>query len=453
MFTPEKLQCLLETFPKDARFWVAYSGGLDSQVLLYALSQLFPKNRLRALHINHGWHADSYAWANLCKKTCERLGIYCEVIVVDAKPKAGESAEACARKARYAAIAQRIPRGDYLLTAHHLDDQTETLLLQLLRGAGIRGLASMPVCQSFAQANLLRPLLNFTRSELYSYAQKQKLVWIEDSSNRDIRFNRNFIRHKVLPIIHQRWPKFNKTLARSAGHIAEAHHLLEELAYEDWQKINNGIPNILSISNLLRLSVGRRRNVLRYWFSRLNFPMPSQGQLRQVEYLLGSKIDAVPQVCWGDVQLRRYRDDLYALRLADDPPLLIPATPWVLNREVLDLPKLGILTAERVLGQGLACSTIKEASVKVDFRQGGERFYSNNRLSSHPLKKLFQEWGVPPWQRNKTPLIYYQNELVAIVGYAIHPRFIASQHELGYVIKLLPNADHATAGTKVPASR
>lgn len=436
MFTHEKLQ-FLEQCPKSVNFWVSYSGGLDSQVLLYALTRLLPTSRLRAIHVNHGWHADAVKWAYFCQQTCENLGIYCEIIAVNAQPKAGESPEACARQARYSAIAESIPMGDYLLTAHHLDDQAETLLLQLLRGSGIRGLASMPFCQALAKITLMRPLLKFTRTELYSYAREQKLSWIEDSSNTDLRFNRNFIRHQVLPFIQQRWPQANKTLARSTEKIAEAHNLLEEIACEDWQKVKGPFSNILIISCLLCLSVARRRNVLRYWLGQLNFPMPSQGQLQQVEYLLENKIDASPKVCWGKVQLRRYRNALYALGLEDEKPLLASAVPWELSHQ-LSLPKLGLLTAERVLGQGLACSIIRESQVKVNFRQGGERFYASNRLGSHPLKKLFQEWGIPPWQRNKIPLIYYQDELIAVAGYSVHPRFMANQHELGFVIKLIP---------------
>ena len=174
MFTHEKLQFLLTQYPTSAGFWVAYSGGLDSQVLLYALSRVVPAKRLRVIHVNHGWHADSIKWANICQKTCEKLGIYCEVIPVDAHPKSGESPEAYAREARYGAMAKRIPAGDFLLTAHHRNDQAETLLLQLLRGAGLRGLASMPFCQAFSKAYLIRPLLDFTRKELYEYAQEHQ---------------------------------------------------------------------------------------------------------------------------------------------------------------------------------------------------------------------------------------------------------------------------------------
>lgn len=437
MFTHEKLRFLLEKYSESVNFCLAYSGGLDSQVLLHALRQLLPPTRLRAIHINHSWHVDAVKWAEHCQHTCEKLGIYCEVITVDARPKAGESPEAYARQARYKAIAKRVPAGDYLLTAHHRDDQAETLLLQLLRGSGLRGLASMPFCQPFSKAYLLRPLLKFSRAALYEYAKAKQLIWIEDSSNMDLRFNRNFIRHRALALIQQRWPQANKTLARAAENISEAHCLLEEIAYEDWRTVQGPVFNTLTISCLLGLSVARRRNVLRYWLSRLNFPIPSQKQLQQIEGLLVSKPDASPQVNWGGVQLRRYRNVLYALTLENEQALLKFAVPWVLNQALL-LPKRGLLTASKTLGQGLACSLMEEKQVHVNFRQGGERFYSSERLGSHPLKKLFQEWGVPPWQRNKIPLIFYQQELIAVTGYGVHADFAAKQNELGFVIKLVP---------------
>jgi tRNA(Ile)-lysidine synthase len=442
MFTHEKLEFLLKQYPTSARFWVAYSGGLDSQVLLHALSRIIPAKRLRALHINHAWHADSIKWANICQQTCEKLGIYCEIIPVDAHPKSGESPEAYARAARYGAMAKRIPAGDFLLTAHHRNDQAETLLLQLLRGAGLKGLASMPFCQTFAKAYLMRPLLDFTRSALYEYAQEQQLTWIEDDSNMNLRFNRNFIRHKVLPLIQQRWPQADKTIARAAINLAEAHSLLDEVAHQDWSVVQGPTPNVLVISSLLKLSVMRRSNLLRYWLKQLHFSLPSQKQLQQIDILLNSRMDASPQVNWGNVQLRRYRNYIYALNLVGNEKLFkVGLTVWKLDQTVT-LPTLDQLSTKQVLGGGLAYSLLKEQQVDVTFRQGGERFYASNHQGSHPLKKLFQEWGVPPWQRNKVPLIYYQNELIAVAGYGIDPRFAAKKNELGLTIELIPKSSN-----------
>lgn len=439
MFTHEKLGYLLKQYPSSARFWVAYSGGLDSQVLLHALSRIVPKKRLQAIHVNHGWHVDATQWTTICRHTCEKLDIDCDIVSIDARPKSGESLEAYARVARYAAMIQRMPPGDFLLTAHHRNDQAETLLLQLLRGAGLKGLACMPLCQEFAKVHLLRPLLDVTRTELYKYAQQYQLTWIDDDSNRDLRFNRNYIRHQVLPLIQQRWPQADKTIARAAAHLAEAHALLDEIAHQDWCMLQGPEPTILILSKLQKLTVKRRNNVLRYWLKQLGCTLPSQKQFQQIDRLLQSRVDASPRVNWGTMQIRRYRDFIYALTLVENEKFFNAGlTTWELGQPII-LPTLDQLIAKQVLGAGLKYSLLKEKQVDVTFRQGGERFYASNRHGSHPLKKLFQEWGVPPWQRNKVPLIYYQKELIAVAGYDINPRFAAKQHELGFVIELIPN--------------
>ncbi|MGC1854844.1 MAG: tRNA lysidine(34) synthetase TilS [Candidatus Aquirickettsiella sp.] len=444
MFTHEKLQFLLKQYAAPACFWVAYSGGLDSQVLLYALSRIVPAKRLRAIHVNHGWHADSMKWVNSCQQTCEKLGIYCDIVFIDAHSKSGESPEAYAREVRYGAIAKRISAGDFLLTAHHRNDQAETLLLQLLRGSGLKGLACMPFCQTFANAYLMRPLLDFTRAELFEYAQKHQLTWIEDDSNMNLRFNRNFIRHQILPLVQQRWPQADKTIARVAANLAEAHSLLDEVAHQDLSEVQGSESKVLVISKLLKLSVKRRTNILRYWLKRLHFPMPSQKQLQQIDVLLKSRMDASPRFTWGEGQLRRYRDYLYALRLIENEKKLLNVgfTAWKFG-QTITLSTLDQLTSKQVIGTGLSYSLLKEKQVDVAFRRGGERFYPSNRQGSHPLKKLFQEWAIPPWERNKIPLIYYQKELIAVAGYDIDPRFAAKQNELGFVIELVPKLSNA----------
>ncbi len=437
MFNDNNLRDQLEQYP-ESTFWLGYSGGLDSQVLLYSLANIFPATRLRAIHINHGWHSAALQWAETCQQTCAQLGVDCEVITVDAQPKGGESPEACARQARYAALAARLRSGDCLLTAHHRDDQAETFFLQLLRGAGIRGLASMPAAMPFGEGMLVRPLLQYSRSELEHYAKERELTWVEDSSNTNLRFNRNFIRHQLLPLLHRRWPEANKTLARVAQNTAEAHRLLEEVAHEDWLKVCDPSSNNLVVSRLLRLTPARRRNCLRYWLNQLCFPLPSQKQLQQIEFLLESKRDANPQVDWGGVQIRRYHDFLYALALKKTTVLPILSIDWDLRQKTLSLPLIGKLTSEQVIGQGIGCERIKGMPLNIKFRQGGERFHSQGRLGSHPLKKLFQEWKVPPWQRQTIPLLYCQDELIAVPGYGVNPNFLANKNEWGYVIRLKP---------------
>ncbi|EDP46981.1 tRNA(Ile)-lysidine synthase (tRNA(Ile)-lysidinesynthetase) (tRNA(Ile)-2-lysyl-cytidine synthase) [Rickettsiella grylli] len=436
MFTHEKLAFLLKQYPVSACFWIAYSGGLDSHVLLYALSQLLPTERLRAIHINHGLHIHSDKWAKICRHACEKLTIDCEIVTLDIRPKTGESLEASLREARYHAIEKKIPAGNFLLTAHHRNDQAETFLLQLFRGAGLKGLISMPFCRPLTNnVYLMRPLLNFTRQELYAYAQTHHLTWIEDDSNKNQRFSRNFIRHQVLPRIQQRWPQAHKTIARSAANLAEAHALLDEIAEQDWNNIQGPEWHSIMISRWMTLSAKRQINVLRYGLKR-HGSLPSQKQLKQIDILLKRRVNTTFQVSWGNVQLRRYRDYLYFFNSLENKNRFIfkKFIPWCLNQTLI-LPTFDQLVTKQAKGIGLNAALLTDKYVEVTFRQGGERFYPNHGQNSRSLKKLFQEWGVPPWQRNRIPLIYYQKELIAVVDYAINPRFSAHQNELGIVIE------------------
>lgn len=427
---------LVRQYPLSTSFWVAYSGGIDSQVLLHSLYTLLPTARLKAIHINHGWSNESVQWAEKCQQNCIQLGIHCEIININAQSGPGESPEAYARQARYAVMEKLLPKEDCLLTAHHRDDQAETLLLQLLRGAGLRGLAGMPISIPFGQGYLVRPFLRFSRAEIYQYAQKRGLNWIEDASNRNLRFNRNFVRHELLPLIHQRWLGATKSLARTAEHMAEAQRVLDELAYEDWLNVRDSTSDKLIVSRLLQLTPARQRNCLRFWLKRLHCSLPSQKQLQQLEFLLQSKPDATPKLNWRGVHVRRYRDFLYACALQKEINLPFDFPVFWDFTHNLSLPSVGILTAERKEGQGIHCKKLIENQVMIDFRRGGERFHLQGRCGSHPLKKLLQEWGVPPWQRKKIPLVYFQEELIAVVGYGINPDFVASANELGYVIRL-----------------
>jgi tRNA(Ile)-lysidine synthase len=432
MVNQEKLQAFLAAFPQTTSFWVAFSGGLDSQVLLHALSQVVSQTRLRALHIDHGWHAQAKVWAKACQAYCVKQGIACEVMAVNAQPQPGESPEAAARQARYHALATRLQPGDALLTAHHQDDQAETVLLQLLRGSGLNGLAAMSEVMPFAQGFLLRPFLTATRADLLAYAQQHSLSWIEDHSNSDLRFQRNFIRHQVIPLLKQRWPALHKTLARVAVHSAEAQQLLDERAQEDYQRVRGDSEHQLRISTLLKLSPARQRNCLRYWFKQQALLLPSQQQLQQILALLHSQSDARPRVNWGAAHVRRYRDQLYCFARAFEPIAFSPIQ-WNLQR-ALTLPH-GQLNVECRMGQGLVCQRIDTSAITVRLRCGGERFHPQGRVGSHPLKKLFQEWGVPPWERDQIPLIFHKETLLAVPNYGIDAQFAAQADELGYWIQ------------------
>lgn len=406
-------------------FWLAYSGGLDSHVLLHQLAQA--PISLKAVHIHHNLSPNADVWEAHCRKTCEELGVEYHCIHVNAHPKPGESPEAAARTARYDALATLVGPHDYLFTAHHAEDQAETLLLQLFRGAGIKGLSAMPHSMPFAQGQLLRPFLCWTKQMILEYATDAQLHWIEDETNSNTDFDRNYIRHHVLPVIRERWPAITPVLGRVANHCAEANEILDKAAQRDFT---------VSIKQLTALSYAEQNNVLRYWLRSQNFPVPSTTQLTEFQLnILHCKPDANPMLHWPGVNIRRYRDTLYALpdKIKWEPP----ATPIVWNlEESLTLSNTHMLSAERQIGVGIRVALGSVFQIRFRQNQPGERCHPAGRQGSHPLKKLFQEWGIPPWERDAVPLLYLDDQLVCVVGYCVSASFAAGTEEEGWVIKV-----------------
>lgn len=415
-FTPAHLGALLAHYPA-ARYCVAYSGGLDSHVLVHVMASLREQLRgavLQVIHINHALQPDAQQWADHCAQVCAELQLTYHTLQINAAPAAGESPEAAARSARYQALAGVMGKDDALLTAHHRDDQAETLLLQLLRGSGPRGLAAMPVCAAFGPGTHLRPLLEFTRAQLHRYATQHSLSWIEDQSNFGINFDRNYLRHEIMPRLAARWPAASSTLARSARHAADAAQLLDALAQSDLERVVAERRDTLSVKRLMTLDQPRQRNVLQAWFKRLNLPLPAAAH---IEHILNDVVavaaDREPCVRWPGVEVRRYRD-----RMMAQPPLAAhdPATvlPWDMQ-EALTLPAgLGTLNMTRAPDKGLDEKLCRERRLTVRFRRGGEHCRPVGRGHTHELRKLFQETGIPPWQRDRIPLIYLDADLAAV---------------------------------------
>lgn len=437
MFNSSSLNYLLQYLHQGNRFYIAYSGGLDSHVLLHALAMLAKEKgimqQLQAIHINHGWNTKAETWAKHCQLVCKNLNIHCQVITVNAKPLTGESLEDTARNARYQALAECLSKDDYLLTAHHQDDQAETLLLQLFRGAGVKGLASMASMMPFASGHHLRPLLEYSRSQLYDYALQYKLQWIEDESNLDTSFDRNYLRQILMPHIKQRWPTISTTLNRTAQHCAIAQSLLEGLADQDLQQCDT-TEQTLSISALRLLSYERCCNAIRRWLQQLKFSSPTQAQLhRIVKDMLWSSDDRSPKVSWGGNEIRRYRDVLYALAQVDSfQPVCLT---WDV-RQPLALNGVGTLRGKQVISRGIRQEALTKYEVIVRFREGGERCQPIGRQGSHPLKKLMQEWAVPPWKRERVPLIYSNKQLIGVIGFCVCQPFAAQEGELGWDLTL-----------------
>jgi tRNA(Ile)-lysidine synthase len=381
-------------------YWIAYSGGLDSHVLL----ALFAKVReaspihVRAIHIHHGLSKNADAWSQHCAAVCAALQINFATHTIFIDTTDGKSLEEKAREQRYAIFASLLQAGDILITAHHQNDQAETVLLQLLRGAGVKGLSAMPMVKSFANAQHARPLLSFTRAQLLEYAQAQPLQWIEDESNQNKKFMRNFIRHDLMPLLYAREPAAAQLLTRSAAHCAEAQSLLEEYAAIDLAHCAGSRDHTLSVQQLNALSPARQRLVLRSWIHARGFRLPDHRRLEAIlRNVLTAGQNRMPCVRWGDVALRRYGDDLFVMSIKAEE----------IARMKCFLFHPGNDTSKNVI---------------VKFRTGGEVVPIPGR-GTQSLKNLFQEWRVPPWERDQIPLLYVNEDLIAVVGYFLHPDF------------------------------
>jgi tRNA(Ile)-lysidine synthase len=390
-------------------YLLAFSGGVDSHVLLHVCASLrnsHPFLNFRAIHIDHGLQAVSADWAAHCRAVCQVLNLpfVCESLHLQVP--AGESLEAVARDARYASFDKHLQAGEMLLTAHHQNDQAETLLLHLLRGSGVDGLAAMPEVRPFAQGVLGRPLLGCSRAELVAYANQHRLNVIDDPSNLDSRFDRNFLRHQVMPVLEQRWPALGKTLARSARLQGESRQLLANLLREKLPGVYGSMPGTLSVGQLVGQDEAMQKALLREWLVQRGFRLPEEKKLLQVlRDVLQCRPDAMPCVRWEGCEIRRYRDDVYAMQplSAHDPRQVL----------VWDTRQPLVIAS---LGRTLLPQPGYPATVTVRFRQGGESVYLPQRGGHHSLKHLLQEWGVPPWERDRVPLVYAGERLISILG-------------------------------------
>lgn len=436
-FSVHELFAALQRHPGAQRYVVAYSGGLDSHVLLHAAVALRPRlapATLAAVHVNHGLSPNADAWARHCAAVCGALEVPLYVVPVQARPRSGEGPEAAARRARYAALAVAMRPGDCLLTAHQRGDQAETLLLQLLRGAGPHGTAAMPECASFACGAHLRPLLAFSRGELHAYAAAAGLRWIEDESNADVRLRRNYLRREIMPRLAHHWPGVERALARAAGHYRDAAALLDETAAADLTAAGVDGGRCLDIRAVAALTPARRRNVLRYWLRERGLPAPAAGHLHQIEAgVVHAARDRTPLVCWPGAEVRRYRDRLYALapRSAWDRGAQLP---WTEPGRSLALPGGGCLRTAPRRGAGIDAEAWRGGPIAVRFRRGGETCRPQGATHHRTLKNLFQERGVPPWERERVPLVYVGAALAAVGDYWVCAPFAAPPGGHGLVL-------------------
>jgi tRNA(Ile)-lysidine synthase len=427
-----QFQRIVESLPavQSARTCVvAYSGGIDSHVLLHLCHTAGLS--VRAVHIHHGLQAEADHWDIHCQDVCSNLGIAYTCIHVDADPVSGESPEDVARSARYRALETELRKDEVLLSAHHQDDQAETLLLQLMRGAGPAGLASMPLIKPFGSGYHLRPLLGFSQQLLTAYAEQQNLTWVDDPSNADTSFDRNFVRKEVMPKLMQNWSNVNEALSRAAGLQQDALEVIEAMACIDLAAVSTQQRNNISISKLRQLSAVRQYNVLRYWISTAGYDKPRRNILQEIiESVIPAAEDATPLVLWGNTEIRRYQDSLYVLPALSSHEIH-HVYAWDGEQPLFIHPLNLELRLEQTLAKGLQQDAVARR-LTVCFRQGGEQLRPHGRQHTHSLKKLMQEAGIPPWQRNRIPLIYIDHQLACVCGYWVAEAFSVGADQQGW---------------------
>lgn len=408
---PARLLQVLAPWRNAPAWHIGFSGGLDSTVLLHLLAHLAKTERLPplfAIHVHHGLQEVANAWPAHCQRVCQALDVPLQVVAVQVQ--VGASLEQAARDARYTAFTERLGAGEVLLSAQHQDDQAETLLFRLLRGAGVRGLSGMPHARALGKGQLLRPLLGVSRTELEAYARAEGLSWIEDPSNEDSRFSRNYLRREVLPVLQTRWPQAAVSMARSAAHLQEAQLLLDELAQADLAtaQLPGSLPWLdipsLALPAVISLSAARQRNALRYWLAPLS-RLPDSDHWAGWEALRDARQDASPVWRLTDGELQRGQGRIWWLSKEWQAPL--PAiTPWPDATRPLNLPGNGRLF---IKGQ------VPSGTLEVRYRQGGEVLLLAGR-GHRDLKRLLNERGVAPFVRGRLPLLYGDGRLLAVAN-------------------------------------
>lgn len=408
--------------------WLAYSGGVDSHVLLHILaSKVEQFNTLHVVHVDHQLQESSSYWAEQCQQTCECYSLPFHLIKADVRDIAGLGLEAAARKARYTEIQKLLPANAVLVTAQHQNDQAETLLLQLLRGAGPKGLAAMAKQGFIHGIEIIRPLLETSQADILGYAETHQLSWLEDPSNLNTDINRNYIRHSVWPIIEARWPSAAHTLSRSSRLCAETDELLTELAEQDLAAIVE--TGFIQIDRFLTLSLARQRNCLRFYIQHKSLVLPSETILQQIidTVCLSSK-DATPKVTWLNYEAIRFQN----LLLIQQQTLMPSNKEYYFSNHLEPI----ILNEEEQIEWVKAEHGIKKAlldkGLKVGFRQGGEKIQLAGKHHHQSLKKLFQEWQVPTWKRDRIPLLFDGDALIAVVGYEISQQAIAEANQQAF---------------------
>jgi tRNA(Ile)-lysidine synthase len=415
---------------------VALSGGMDSVVLLHLLHQLQKSHHftLKASHVHHGLSKNADKWVKFCEKLCTKLSVPLDVHYIKLPQKKSLGIEGEARQLRYEKLLQS--KTDFIVLAHHEDDQAETFLLQLIRGAGVKGLSSMAHFDD--SRRLWRPLLNASRTDIESYAKKHQLKWIEDESNQNIDFDRNFIRSKVLPILNNRFNHITKVISRSSSHLAEAQHLLDDLAQIDLKSYLKSYyyKHKLNVKTLDKLSNARAKNALRFWLEINDQLMPSRDLLDELlRQVLTAKKDATIKIQLSkEFEIRRYQDAIYIVP-KNHKNLKNYEIIWAGESEII-LPNGQKLIFKKVKGRGINLKFLRDQKLKIRNRQGGESFKPDSKRPTKKIKQLLQESDLPPWEREFLPLVFVGDKLAFVPNFGIDINFQTKPKEVGLEVFL-----------------
>ncbi|MCM2679141.1 tRNA lysidine(34) synthetase TilS [Echinimonas agarilytica] len=407
---------------------VALSGGKDSSAILHCASQYVKANpnlTISAIHVHHGLSPNANEWQALCQHYCDDLGVELTCESVSVTKGARQSLEALAREARYQVLARHVTSHTLMLTGHHQDDQIETFILALKRGSGLDGLSSMPALNEFSQGFHCRPWLMQSRSNIETYVAEHQLPFVEDESNQDQQFDRNFIRHSVLPLLNKRWPSFNQTASRSIQLLGSQRELIDQYSLLDMQRCQQH--QALGIEDLSALPELRRNNAMRMWLRQLHAPLWSSSQLQQAwDAVALAREDAMPKLQWHGWQLQRYQGLLYATP-CKQAILIDRVWNWPNKLELAGSDDL--LMADSSVSAGIRPPMTGEL-VSVKFGcPGSLRVQPSTRSGSRPLKKVWQEYGVAPWIRASIPMIFYGDVCVAAVGYWVEKSYASQQSD------------------------
>lgn len=414
------------------KFLLAFSGGVDSIVLLDLLTNLVKESdQLRVIHINHNLNEYSDDWAQFSSEVCVKYDL--PLINASVKPKRqGKGLEADARALRYQSFREIIQDNEYLLTGHHQDDQMETLLYRIFRGTGIDGLRAIRRKTKFGKGFLYRPMLNVSRDKIEEYARLKNLKWICDSSNNDSSYDRNYLRKDIIPLIKKRWPSVEKKVSRLAVIAEQNQSLLNELAIEDIGKIKNY--SHLDVETLSGKSYPRIINIFRFMINKNNMGVPSMQVLNEgIKTLMHSKSES-PSMTWNDYSIRRYKHRLYFLNSSlNSPNNLLAEISWDIKKTINLGENLGSIQARFLTGDGISLNKCPK-SLAIKYRKGGEEIKPSGHKITKSLKNLFQENNVLPWVRDKIPLIYVDQELISVGDLWFNQDYKANNNEDGFLV-------------------